>query len=53
MAFFDTLMIKRTISVEMIIALLRQMIICDYIAGDSRNLTFLIFITDRNFMKLS
>ena len=44
MAFFETLMIKRTISVEMIITLLQQMILCDYITDVSRNLTFIIFI---------
>ena len=52
MAFFETLMIKRTISVEMIITLLQQMILCDYITDVSRNLTFIIFIADGNFMKL-
>ena len=52
MAFFETLMIKRTISVEMIIKLLQQMIPCDCITDVSRNLTFIIFIADGNFMKL-
>ena len=47
-----TLMIKRTISVEMIIALLQQMILCDYITDVSRNLTFIIFIADGILMKL-
>ena len=28
------------------------MILCDYITDVSRNLTFIIFIADRNFMKL-
>ena len=46
MAFFETLMIKRTISVEMIITLLQQMILCDYITDVSRNLTFIIFMAD-------
>ena len=44
MAFFETLMIKRTISVEMIITLLQQMILSDYITDVSRNLAFIIFI---------
>ena len=52
MAFFETLMIKRTVSVEMIITLLQQMILCDDITDVSRNLTFIIFIADGNFMKL-
>ena len=37
-------MIKRTISVDMIITLLQQMILCDYITDVSRNLAFIIFI---------
>ena len=45
-------MTKRTISVEMIITLSQQMILCDYITDVSRNLTFIIFIADGNFMKL-
>ena len=45
-------MIERTVSVEMIIASLQQMILCDYITDVSRNLAFIIFIADENFMKL-
>ena len=45
-------LIKRTISVEMIITLLQQMILCDYITDVSRNSTFIIFIADGNFIKL-
>ena len=45
-------MIERTVSVEMIIALLQQMILCDYITDVSRNLAFIIFIADENFTKL-
>ena len=48
----DTLMIKRTISVEMIITLLQQMILSDYISNVSKNLTFILFIADENFIKL-
>ena len=44
MASFETLMIKRTISVGMIITLLQQIMLCDYITEVSRNLTFIIFI---------
>ena len=36
----------------MIITLLQQMILCDYTIVVSRNLTFIIFIADGNFMKL-
>ena len=39
------------ISYEMIITLLQQMILCDYITNVSRNLTFIIFIADGNFTK--
>ena len=42
-------MIKMTISVEMIITLLQQMTLCDYITDVSRNLTFIIFIAGGNF----
>ena len=51
-AFFKTLMKKRTMSVEMIITLLQQMILCDYKTDVSMNLTFIIFIADENFMEL-
>ena len=43
-SLFRILMIKRTISVEMIITLLQQMILSDYITDVSRNLAFIIFI---------
>ena len=52
MALFDTLLIRRTVSVEKIITLLQQMILCDYISDVSRNLTFIIFIAYGNFIKL-
>ena len=35
----------------MIITLLQQMILCDYTIVVSRNLTFIIFIADGNFMR--
>ena len=45
-------MIKRTMSVDMIITFMPQMILCVYITDVSRNLTFIISIADGNFMKL-
>ena len=36
----------------MIITLLPQMILCDYITDVTRNLAFIIFIADGNFIKL-
>ena len=46
MAFIDTLIINRTRSVEIIITLLQQKMLCGNTTDVSRNFTFIIFIAD-------
>ena len=48
MAFFDILIINRTIRVEIIIVLFQQVILCRY-SDVSKNVAFSIFIADKTF----
>ena len=49
MAFFDVLIMKRTMRVQMIIVLFKQMILRKYKTDVLRNFTFIIFVAIGNF----